>query len=69
MWHAVGPVIRECARTGHAQLNHNQPLPIMRYGYMEEAFFTWSFVSVDAMGSVLWMRTTHIMIGTSLWWY
>jgi hypothetical protein len=69
MWHAVGPVIRECARTGHAQLNHNQPLPIMRYGYMEEAFFTWSFVSVDAMGSVLWIRITHIMIGTSLWWY
>ncbi|KAG9193014.1 hypothetical protein G6011_03049 [Alternaria panax] len=46
MWHAVGPVIRECARTGHAQLNHNQPLPIMRYGYMEESFFTWSFVPV-----------------------
>ncbi|CAN9205051.1 unnamed protein product [Alternaria sp. RS040] len=46
MWHAVGPVIRECARTGRAQLNHNQPLPIMRYGYMEEAFFTWSFVPV-----------------------
>ena len=49
MWHAVGPVIRECARTGHAQLNHNQPLPIMRYGYMEESFFTWSFVSIDAL--------------------
>ncbi|CAA9961490.1 Aerobic respiration control sensor protein arcB [Pyrenophora teres f. maculata] len=46
MWHAVGPIIRECARTGHAQLTHNQPLPIMRYGYMEESFFTWSFVPV-----------------------
>ncbi|KAF2820468.1 hypothetical protein CC86DRAFT_332913 [Ophiobolus disseminans] len=46
MWHAVGPVIRECARTGQAQLNHNQPLPITRYGYMEESFFTWSFVPV-----------------------
>jgi len=44
MWHAVGPIIRNCARTGHAQLTHNQPLPIMRYGYMEESFFTWSFV-------------------------
>ena len=53
MWHAVGPVIRECARTGHAQLNHNQPLPIMRYGYMEESFFTWSFVSIDAIVSYL----------------
>ncbi|PZC99146.1 BaeS, Signal transduction histidine kinase [Pyrenophora tritici-repentis] len=46
MWHAVGPIIRECARTSHAQLTHNQPLPIMRYGYMEESFFTWSFVPV-----------------------
>ncbi|CAG5161706.1 uncharacterized protein ALTATR162_LOCUS6078 [Alternaria atra] len=53
MWHAVGPVIRECARTGHAQLNHNQPLPIMRYGYMEESFFTWSFVSIVVMGVAL----------------
>jgi hypothetical protein len=51
MWHAVGPVIRECARTGHAQLNHNQPLPIMRYGYMEESFFTWSFVSTFTLFS------------------
>jgi hypothetical protein len=51
MWHAVGPVIRECARTGHAQLNHNQPLPIMRYGYMEESFFTWSFVSIFTLFS------------------
>jgi hypothetical protein len=53
MWHAVGPIIRECARTGHAQLNHNQQLPIMRYGYMEESFFTWSFVSTDAMTLIL----------------
>jgi hypothetical protein len=45
MWHAVGPVFRESARTGHSQLNHNQPLPIERYGYMEEAFFTWTIVS------------------------
>ncbi|KAF1835179.1 hypothetical protein BDW02DRAFT_638833 [Decorospora gaudefroyi] len=46
MWHKVGPIIRACARTGHSMLTHNQPLPIMRYGYMEESFFTWSFVPV-----------------------
>jgi hypothetical protein len=46
MWHKVGPIIRECARTGHAMLTFNQPLPIMRHGYMEESFFTWTFVPV-----------------------
>ncbi|KAF1945949.1 putative histidine kinase HHK16p [Clathrospora elynae] len=46
MWHEVSPVIREVARTGQGVITHNHPLPIERYGYMEEAFFTWSFVPV-----------------------
>jgi hypothetical protein len=47
MWHAVGPVMQEAARTGHSQLQKSQSLPIERYGYMEEIFFTWSFVSIQ----------------------
>jgi hypothetical protein len=47
MWDKVGPIIRECARTGQAMLTHNQPLPLMRHGYMEESFFTWTFVRVS----------------------
>jgi hypothetical protein len=70
MWHKVGPIIRECARTGHAMLTHNQPLPIMRHGYMEESFFTWTFVSIkfasaikNALmtrpGTCFWRHGTH----------
>jgi PAS domain S-box-containing protein len=44
MWDHVGPPFRECARTGHSVRKHDDPLPIERYGYLEEAFFSWSFV-------------------------
>jgi hypothetical protein len=47
MWNEVGPIMRECARTGHAMLTYNQPLPLMRKGYLEESFFTWTFVGVS----------------------
>ncbi|KAF5851903.1 hypothetical protein GGP41_000640 [Bipolaris sorokiniana] len=46
MWGSVRTTMRESARTGQAQLNLNQMLPIIRHGYLEEAFFTWSFVPV-----------------------
>ncbi|EUC33058.1 hypothetical protein COCCADRAFT_5343 [Bipolaris zeicola 26-R-13] len=46
MWDSVRATMRESARTGQAQLNLNQMLPIIRHGYLEEAFFTWSFVPV-----------------------
>lgn len=49
MWGTTGPTVRECARTGQSQLKINQLLPILRYGYLEEAFFTWSFVSSHAL--------------------
>jgi hypothetical protein len=70
MWSEIGPIIRESARTGHAMLTHNQPLPIVRHGYMEEAFFTWTFVSIkfasatrDALltksGTCFWRHGAH----------
>ncbi|KAF1849517.1 putative histidine kinase HHK16p [Cucurbitaria berberidis CBS 394.84] len=46
MWDSVGPTIRECARTGHSVRREDDPLPIERYGYLEETFFSWSFVPI-----------------------
>jgi hypothetical protein len=46
LWDGVAPVFRECARTGNSVRKENDPLPIERYGYLEETFFSWSFVPV-----------------------
>jgi hypothetical protein len=46
LWDGVAPIFRECARTGHSIRKENDPLPIERYGYLEETFFSWSFVPV-----------------------
>jgi hypothetical protein len=48
LWDGVAPIFRECARTGHSVRMENDPLPIERYGYLEETFFSWSFVPVYA---------------------
>jgi PAS domain S-box-containing protein len=44
VWDAVAPVFRGCAETGQATRRENEPLPIERYGYMEETFFSWSII-------------------------
>lgn len=46
LWDGVAPIFRECARTGHSIRKENDPLPIERFGYLEETFFSWSFVPV-----------------------
>ncbi|KAF1918477.1 aerobic respiration control sensor protein arcB [Ampelomyces quisqualis] len=46
LWDSVAPVFRECARTGQSVRKENDPFHIERYGYLEEAFFSWSFVPV-----------------------
>ncbi|KAF2260810.1 aerobic respiration control sensor protein arcB [Lojkania enalia] len=46
LWDGVAPIFRECARTGKSVRKENDPLPIHRYGYLEETFFSWSFVPV-----------------------
>ncbi|KAF2822202.1 putative histidine kinase HHK16p [Ophiobolus disseminans] len=46
LWDGVAPIFRECARTGHSIRKENDPLPIERYGYLEETFFSWSFVPI-----------------------
>jgi PAS domain S-box-containing protein len=44
LWDGVAPIFRECARTGKSIRKENDPLPINRYGYLEETFFSWSFI-------------------------
>jgi PAS domain S-box-containing protein len=44
VWDAVGPVFRGCAETGQATRRENEPLPLERYGYLEETFFSWSII-------------------------
>ncbi|KAK7193706.1 hypothetical protein DPSP01_000261 [Paraphaeosphaeria sporulosa] len=46
LWDGVGPIFRECARTGKSVRKENDYLPIERYGYLEETFFSWSFTPV-----------------------
>ncbi|PVI07107.1 aerobic respiration control sensor protein arcB [Periconia macrospinosa] len=46
LWDGVAPTFRECARTGKSVRKENDRLPIERYGYLEETFFSWSFVPV-----------------------
>ncbi|KAF1953321.1 hypothetical protein CC80DRAFT_494610 [Byssothecium circinans] len=46
LWDSVAPIFRECARTGQSVRMENDRLPIDRYGYLEETFFSWSFVPV-----------------------
>jgi hypothetical protein len=44
VWDAVAPVFRGCAETGQAARRENELLPIDRFGYIEEAFFSWSII-------------------------
>lgn len=46
LWDGVSSIFRECARTGKSVRMENDPLPIHRYGYLEETFFSWSFTPV-----------------------
>jgi hypothetical protein len=43
LWDSVGPVFAECARTGVSVRRENDYLPIIRHGFPEECFFSWSF--------------------------
>lgn len=42
IWNGVAPVFRKCALTGKSERRENEHLPIERYGYLEETFFSWS---------------------------
>ncbi|KAJ4987649.1 hsp90-like protein, partial [Stagonosporopsis vannaccii] len=42
IWDGVAHVFRACALTGKAERRENEYLPIERFGYLEETFFSWS---------------------------
>lgn len=42
VWEGVAPVFQKCALTGKAERRENECLPIERFGYLEETFFSWS---------------------------
>ncbi|TID21535.1 aerobic respiration control sensor protein arcB [Venturia nashicola] len=46
IWDSIGPVFAECARTGISARKENDYLPIERYGFIEETFFSWTFTPV-----------------------
>ena len=42
VWDGVAPIFQKCALTGKAERRENELLPIERFGYFEETFFSWS---------------------------
>lgn len=42
VWDGVAPIFQKCALTGKAERRENDFLPIERFGYLEETFFSWS---------------------------
>ena len=46
VWDSVAAIFKECALTGKAERRENEYLPIERFGYLEETFFSWSITPV-----------------------
>jgi hypothetical protein len=51
IWDAVSPLFAQCARTGNSIAMENQLLPLERRGFLEETYFTWSFIPLYGSGS------------------
>ncbi|ORY61513.1 aerobic respiration control sensor protein arcB [Pseudomassariella vexata] len=43
LWDSVSPIFAECARTGISIRKEDDYLPIERFGFLEETFFSWSW--------------------------
>ena len=53
MWHIIGAQMRYVRNSGKATWSDDQLLPAYRYGYLEEAYFTYSFSPIhDETGAV-----------------
>jgi anti-anti-sigma factor len=53
MWHIIGEQMRSVLATGEATWSDDQLLPAMRFGYLEEAYFTYSYSAIhDENGAV-----------------
>ncbi|MFD1148482.1 SpoIIE family protein phosphatase [Saccharothrix hoggarensis] len=53
MWHIIGKQLRGVLETGEATWSDDQLLPAHRFGYLEEAYFTYSYSAIrDESGRV-----------------
>ncbi|MDQ2791983.1 MAG: SpoIIE family protein phosphatase [Actinomycetota bacterium] len=53
MWHIIGAQMRHVLDSGEATWSNDQLLPADRYGYLEEAYFTYSYSPIhDETGAV-----------------
>src|SRR5262249_51343255 len=52
MWDVVGPLLHGVLATGEATWAVDQRLPINRHGFLEEAFFTYSYSPIPDRGGV-----------------
>ncbi len=46
VWDYFGNLLRNQRETGLTVMEQNQPLMLMRHGFMEETYFSWKFVAV-----------------------
>lgn len=53
MWHIIGEQLNGVLATGQATWSDDQLLPALRFGYLEEAYFTYSYSAIhDESGAV-----------------
>ncbi|WP_103349924.1 HAMP domain-containing sensor histidine kinase [Amycolatopsis sp. CA-128772] len=53
MWHIIGRQLESVLATGQATFSDDQLLPAKRFGYLEEAYFTYSYSAIhDESGAV-----------------
>src|SRR5581483_12409212 len=53
IWHIIGPMLEGVLATGQATWSDDQLLPLDRNGYLEEAYFTYSYSPIlDESGKV-----------------
>jgi serine phosphatase RsbU (regulator of sigma subunit)/anti-sigma regulatory factor (Ser/Thr protein kinase) len=52
-WHIIGQQLQSVLHTGQATFSDDQYLPVKRFGYLEEAYFTYSYSAIrDESGAV-----------------
>jgi len=53
IWHIIGPMLEGVMNTGQATWSENQMLPLVRHGFAEECYFTFSYSPIrDESGGI-----------------
>lgn len=52
IWETIGPMLHGVLQTGVPTFNEDMLLPLMRHGYLEECYFTFSFSPISDGGDV-----------------